>query len=62
MWNCSDHPFEDAEVVVALSFSSCQHGADRQLLKGKESNVVTAVAILAVALLLAMVVIDRLAR
>jgi len=49
-------------VVVALSLPSCQHGADRQLLDRKESGLVTAVAILAVALLLAMVVIDRLAR
>jgi len=49
-------------VVVALSLPSCQHGADWQLHERKESRLATAVAILAVALLLAMVVIDRLAR
>jgi hypothetical protein len=43
-------------------FPSCRHGADRRLLKRKEGAIATAVVTLAVALLLAMVVIDRLAR
>ena len=41
---------------------SCRHGADRRLLDGKEAAIATAVVTLAIALLLAMVVIDRLAR
>jgi hypothetical protein len=43
-------------------FAGCRHGADRRLHDGREEGVATAVAVLAVALLLAMVVIDRLAR
>jgi hypothetical protein len=43
-------------------FPSCRHGADRRLLERKEGAIATAVVMLAVALLLAMVAIDRLAR
>jgi len=49
-------------VVVALSLPSCQYGADCQLHERRENRLAAAVAVLAVALLLAMVVIDRLAR
>jgi hypothetical protein len=49
-------------VTVLPPLLSCRHGADRRLHDRKEEGMATAVAILAVALLLAMVVIDRLAR
>jgi len=44
------------------SLPSCRHGADRRLLDREEEAIAEAVVALAVALLLAMVVIDRLAR
>jgi hypothetical protein len=43
-------------------FPSCRHGADRRLLERKEAAIAAATATLAVALLLALVAIDRLAR
>jgi hypothetical protein len=49
-------------VVVGLLLTSCRHGADRRLHDGKEAAIAVAIATLAVTLLLAMVVIDRLAR
>jgi hypothetical protein len=48
--------------MVSPPFESCRHGADRWLPERKEAVIAAAVTTLAVALLLAMVVIDRLAR
>jgi len=49
-------------VTKTPPFPGCRHGADRRLLERKEGAIAEAVIALAIALLLAMVVIDRLAR
>jgi hypothetical protein len=49
-------------VAVRPPSQSCRHGADRRLHDEREVAMATAIAILAITLLLAMVVIDRLAR
>jgi len=43
-------------------FPSCRRGADRRLLEREEAAIAEAAIALAIALLLALVVIDRLAR
>ena len=49
-------------MVVCLLFESRRYGAERRLPEEKEAALENSIAILALALLLAMAVIDRLAR